>query len=112
MKTKASVVFRDPHPGVRWAMDVVDLAWRRLFEMQATITSGGEGEHSETSRHYGVVGDVRERAFDVRTHNLTQEQRAKARAEVRRLLGPLYDVVLEPTHLHIEVELDEGRIGG
>lgn len=104
MKIKAGATLTNPHPGVLLAMDVIDTYWRRAFKMHATITAGRDGAHSEKSYHYGVEGDTRERALDVRTRDLTPSQRMQAHAAISRLLGTAFDVVLEATHLHVEVE--------
>lgn len=104
MKIKAGATLTNPHPGVLLAMDVIDTYWRRAFKMHATITAGKDGEHSEGSRHYGVEGDTRERALDVRTRDLTPEQLMQAQRDIPKLLGAAFDVVFEATHLHVEVE--------
>ena len=110
MKTKDGVVFIDPHPSVLHAMSVVEVFWRYAFGRQATVTSGRDGTHSANSLHYGTSDDVRERAFDVRTYDLTPEQLDIARRRIPSLLGAAYDVVFESTHLHIEVDLKSAKM--
>lgn len=105
MKIKEGVIFLDPHPAILYAIGVVDVYWRQKFGRQATITAASDGTHSENSYHYGVAGDPRCRAVDFRTRDLTGAQKAQAQADLRRLLGTMFDVVLETTHLHLEFEM-------
>jgi hypothetical protein len=109
-RTKDNVVFIFPHPGILLALDVVNLYWRKTFGKAPTITSGRDGVHSENSYHYGTATDFRERAFDVRTFDLTPTEAFQARLVLSRILGTAFDVILEGTHLHFELDLKE--IGG
>lgn len=61
-----------------------------------TITSGCDGKHMETSYHY------KNKAFDIRTNDLTPEQVVEFLKETKHILGDNYDVVLEKDHIHIE----------
>ena len=106
MKLKEGVQALDVHPSVLHAMDVVDAFWRQTFGTHAVVTSLGDSNHSEGSLHYGVPGDVRTRAFDLRTRDLDGAQKAMVRYALRRLLGEAYDVILETTHLHIEFDIN------
>lgn len=111
MKTKASstvgVLF---HHSILHAAEVVDRTWRRVTGAHAVVTGLGEEGHSETSLHYGVVGDIRTRAMDFRARDLTPEERHEIDAELHRRLGEgEFDIVWErldtPTpHLHVEVD--------
>lgn len=92
------------HPLLAGALDVVDAYWRLAFGRQAVVTSLGDGTHSEGSKHYGEPGDARVRAADLRTRDLDGAQRARARNDLRILLGSVFDVVLETPHLHLEVD--------
>jgi hypothetical protein len=93
------------HPSIEYAMDVVDRVWRRLTSLHPIVTGLQEIGHSETSYHYGRPGDTRCRAFDIRTTELTEVQRTSVRQELRvRLPKGEFDVVWEPTHLHIEFD--------
>jgi len=107
MQTKNGVIFIFPHPGLVYALDIVNLVWRHLFGKPPTITSGRDGTHSTGSLHYGTKDDFRERAFDLRTRDLTETQKNLATVTLRKWLGEGFDVVLEETHIHIEVDLRE-----
>lgn len=60
------------------------------------ITSARDGKHMNASLHY--CGN----AVDLRIWGLRSPERA--RANLSRRLGKKYDVILKPTHLHIEFD--------
>lgn len=62
------------------------------------ITSGNEGQHMAGSKHY--TGD----ALDLRTNDLPDQMIEEITHDIRDALGPDYDVIAEPTHLHIEYD--------
>lgn len=62
------------------------------------ITSGNDKTHSKGSKHYSDA------ALDFRTRDLTAEQTQAWANNIRVRLGNDYDVVIEPTHLHIEYD--------
>ena len=98
------------HPSLAHAMGVVDRVWRKVTGKHPIVTGLAEEGHSETSRHYGVPGDTRCRAFDIRAVDLTPEDRLEIDAELHRRLGANeFDVVWEAlgtvnSHLHLEVD--------
>lgn len=98
------------HPAVLYAMEVVDRVWSNLMLGHPIVTGLGEEGHSKTSLHYGLHGDIRTRAFDVRTKDLGQVNIDAIDNELRqRLAAPLeFDIVWEASHLHIEYQPKEG----
>lgn len=104
MKAKPGVIFISPHPAVLFALEVIYLWWRKTFATDPVVTSGRDGGHSEKSLHYGSAEDFRERAFDLRTRDLNLVQQKNAEESIRTLLGPMFDVVLERDHLHVEYQ--------
>lgn len=98
------------HPSMLHALDVTDRVWRRATGKHPIITGLAEEGHSEGSRHYGVPGDARCRAFDVRCADLTPEERVEIDAELARRLGANeFDIVWEAlgtanAHLHVEAD--------
>lgn len=60
------------------------------------LTSGLEGEHTPTSRHY--LGF----AVDFRTRDLADDDKVRFRDALRAALGAEYIVLLKPTHLHVQ----------
>lgn len=67
-----------------------------------TITSGEDGRHSHTSKHY--AGD----AVDLRTRYFTAEVAREVARELSAAAGPNYDVILEDTHIHMEYHPKRG----
>lgn len=105
MKVKDGVISFAPHPSILHAMEVVNAYWWKEFGEHATVTSIHDKTHSFESFHYGTRDDIRTRAFDVRTRDLGGDAKAKMRNDLRRLLGTIFDVVLESDHLHIELDM-------
>lgn len=71
---------------------------RFLDEDLMTVTSITDGKHSPNSLHYEGL------AVDIRTRDLSTEQKSTLVAKLRKALGNDYDVVLESTHLHVEFD--------
>lgn len=92
---KRGVEWYSMHPSMLVAYD----HWREICEalgVPAVVTSAREGRHRPGSRHY--LG----RAIDLRTRDMTREQAETAAARLQELLGPLYRVILEQDHLHVQ----------
>lgn len=93
LKTFVSVLMT---PELEKAVQVVDTLLH-AYGLHAVITSGNDGYHSRPgSLHY------RNAALDFRTNDWPDVHEYVVR--IRGLLGPKYDVVVEPNHLHIEYE--------
>lgn len=68
------------------------------------ITSANDSKHMEGSLHY------KNRAFDVRIWNVKNEELVPGWvARLKLALGPDYDVILEPTHIHVEYDPDTNQ---
>ena len=88
-------------PVIRAVAEAAD----RLGLPQPVITSGNDSRHSARSLHY------QDRALDFRGNNITDTQGRALQNEVRRILGPGYDVIFEtfennPANDHLHVEYD------
>jgi|SRR3990167_181501 len=97
MQTKIGISFIELHPAIRYVCDVISLVAR-----EPVITSASDSIHKKGSLHYGIKGDSRCRAIDLRTKNLSNTEEVVK--ELKRRLGPDFDVVLEIDHLHIEYQ--------
>lgn len=126
VKNARTVPFGPPTPGIHHAANVVDRVWRKHTGQQPRITGIQEEGHSEGSRHYGLPGDIRWRAFDVDAdldHILPPELlgrdpswraskaaaiRSRIESELKERLGSgEFDLVWEGVgtpgaHLHVE----------
>lgn len=73
---------------------------------RAVVTSIMDGKHKTNSKHY--IGW----AFDCRTWNkdisgqMSDEDKEALAQKIREKLGRNYDVVVEPTHIHVEYDPD------
>lgn len=77
---------------------VAAVAVARELGIEAIITSGEDGTHRTNSRHYS--GE----ALDFRIRHLTASQIQAFMAGLRRALGGDYQVIQEPTHVHVEYD--------
>jgi LysM repeat protein len=92
-------------PAMAPVIRAVAEAAQRLGLPQPVITSGNDSRHSAGSLHYA------DRALDFRGNNITDAQGFALQNEVRRILGPGYDVIFEtfsanPSNDHLHVEYD------
>ena len=60
------------------------------------VTSVVDGKHSPTSLHYSGC------AVDLRTRHMAVDDIKQARDQIAAALPNDFDVVLEPTHIHLE----------
>ncbi len=91
--------------GVSWQVfhaAIVVEAVLETFGTELVITSCMDGKHMPTSLHY------KGRAFDARSRDLAPAFQVHACDEMKKRLGPDYDVVLEKDHFHIEHDPKEG----
>lgn len=99
MRFKKGVVLWNMDPLLEEAMGRIDEVHRQAVGRDAIVTSARDGEHSVAdSRHY--VG----RALDLRTRDLTLDQQHELVAALQRELGTAWDCVLEPSHIHLELD--------
>lgn len=87
-------------PILAWAILQVAAAYDANHRETCTITSTTDGKHKENSLHYSG------RAADFRTWNIDKPNRPALKAKIETMLGNGFQVILEPTHLHIEYDPD------
>ncbi len=80
------------------ALQVIDGVYERIGVSETVITSGLDGRHSATSRHY--LGY----ALDIRTRNVPMAQREELTKQVKKALGQDFFVLLERDHLHVNIK--------
>jgi hypothetical protein len=84
-------------PAIEYARRVVSRVWANRGH-SVTVTSGYDGSHKANSLHYVGLAE------DYRTRDVPAADLPGMVTEVRAILGRDYDVVLEPTHLHVEYD--------
>lgn len=100
LKLKTGVRLLGVKPETVLAINITQSVYQ-AYGFECVITSLTEGRHSRGSRHYSGYG------FDTRTRHLGDKKQAVYEA-VRAALGQDFDVVLEPTHMHIEYDPKTG----
>ncbi len=101
MMLKSGVNPLGMRPEILLAVIVANEVWA-VHGHNLVITSITEGQHSENSYHYKGL------AIDCRTFYFQDDDEIHAVAEdLRARLGGFFDVVVEATHIHIE--MDERR---
>jgi len=98
---KPGVDLRPLVPQMAIAYTIGCQVYREQANQVCTITSGAEGEHKVNSLH--PLG----KALDFRIRTLTVVQQQTILLALRSALGAQFDVVLEPTHLHVEFQPKE-----
>jgi hypothetical protein len=86
--------------GCQWQVWYAALMAESVFKKYGTecvITAGTDGKHMADSLHYKGL------AIDVRTFMVPGRELA-IRNQIRELLGPDYDVLIERDHIHIEFQ--------
>lgn len=107
MILKDGTKWGDLDPSILLAAIVADGVWQELGVLTgATLTSGQDGSHSVASLHYpSNTPNGKCRAIDIRTRNLDSREKAQLAAKLlRERLTEDYDVVLETTHIHCELD--------
>jgi len=95
---KNGVNFNEMDADIWYAVSAAAMVYEWKGAKELVITSGRDGEHMEGSRHNDG------RAVDLRIWSLAADRLKGAVETLERLLGSAYDIVLESTHLHIEVK--------
>ena len=99
MRLKYGVSVAGVRPEIVLAMQVAESVLRELGE-ELVVTSCLDGQHGRNSLHYVGL------AFDLRTRDLKVDP-SEVTARLREALGPQFDIVLEPTHIHVECQPEE-----
>jgi len=70
----------------------------RAVGADCVITEGTGGKHGRHSHHYKGL------AIDLRTRNVDTVRHVELKDRLQNALGPEYQVILEPDHIHIEYD--------
>ena len=102
MLLKMGVSVRCLKREIRRALPIIERVYKDVAGHEAVITSTTEGTHSPGSLHY--VGQAVDAALPG-THGMVRKATAtEVLSELRKELGPDYDVVLERDHIHVEYD--------
>jgi len=85
-------------PEILWALDQTVLVWDVHGMDYVTVTSGRGGPHSEKSLHNVGL------AVDIRIWGIGATLLEEMALALRVALGPAFDVVVKPDHVHIEYQ--------
>ena len=97
MKIKNGANIQGINIKVRPILIAADRIWQK-YGQELVVTSGMDSTHSAGSLHYyGLALDLRTRYFDNNTKKKVVE-------ELREILGCDYDVILHPSHIHVEYD--------
>ena len=116
MQVKATRTVSGPwHPSIHHAANVIDRVWRALCGKHPRVTGLGEEGHSERSKHYGELGDVRIRAIDIDADftAIPEDLVDAVDRALRERLGIDYDIVWErmgTPHAHLHIEYDPKEV--
>ena len=80
------------------AMFIIDQEHKVWCNSEAEFTSIVDGKHSYKSLHYAGL------ACDLRIWYIDVDERKHFTGAIAHLLGPAYDVVLKPDHIHCEFQ--------
>lgn len=108
LKTGVDVRFLRPEITARlWTIEQIFL-FHAPNGYEFILTSGTEGKHSVNSLHYkGLAVDIRRWywAHNGERTDLGIDTLIKIRADLVQALGPDWDIVLERSHVHIELDM-------
>jgi hypothetical protein len=91
-------VYWDPSEVLEKNVPIVEQISMEVAGRAAIITSGRDGIHMEGSQH--PSGN----AMDLRTHDLDPDTIQAYAQKLQRGLGDTFDVVIEDTHIHVEID--------
>ena len=97
MRIKPGASVKGIQPEMAVALIVIDSAYSQIG-VEAVLTSGTDGAHGVHSLHPDG------KAVDIRTNNVHAAALPDLVCNVKGMLGPEFDAVLESDHLHVEFD--------
>jgi hypothetical protein len=103
IKKDNTVKLDNMHPAIWEFLMELDVAWRKAYGYELTITSGKDGRHSFNSRHYlGTAEDIRTWTTATSGIQMKGTQRKQAFKLVQDVLGSHWFTLDEGDHFHID----------
>ena len=99
MRFKKGVRFRYMDPVLLSRIDLIDLIHEETVGHESFTTSANDGKHREGSAH------GRGKALDLRTRDLTEDEKVELGDELRNRLGQPFFILVEQTHIHLAVRM-------
>lgn len=109
MKFKAGVKCFGVKPETLFIFFAVENAYRSVLNIEPTISAITDGEHKTDRHSKGYAVDVRTRNDNSDNQWDDGTKRELARAIKSRLTDE-FDVVVESTHIHIEIDRRSGAV--
>ena len=98
MELKNGVKLNGMKPEILLAIFTANRIWLNHAKV-LVVTEITGGKHGTGSLHYaGLAVDLRTKYFE------SEDEKSEVAQELRQALGENYDVVLEPTHIHVEFQ--------
>ncbi len=97
MRLKSDVRIEGVSPEIAFVMPAIAAVFAH-HNAELVVTSVTDGRHMAGSLHN--VG----KALDVRTRDLTSDRVIVIARDLAEALGPSFDVLIETSHIHIELD--------
>ena len=98
MKLKEGIKLNGVKPELLLAIFTAERIWLN-FGLELVVTEVTGGKHGRGSLHYaGLACDLRTRYFK------DEDEKLEVKNLLAEALGENYDVILEPTHIHVEFQ--------
>ena len=111
MRFKEGVGFKDVGWQIFYALSVAEVVYQSFDHREVTVTSMNDSQHGDHTLHHPVYDEAGKvtrfaNAADLRVWYIDLETQQAIVRELKRRLGPDYDVVLEtdPPHIHMEFD--------
>ncbi len=85
-------------------LSAISMAWKLCRKKEVVITSGSDDAPNRNKYSLHPL----HLAYDLRTRDLSAWETKSIVKDLKIILGRDYDVVLEPTHIHIEYDKKQG----
>jgi len=103
VRLKKGVSVFGVRPEMLFAVAVAESVYSDDIGQGVTITSVTDGDHGSIVHGLGCGVDIRTR-FDYRVDQWSDDIKSRLATKIRERLNGEFDVVVESTHIHIELD--------